>query len=1370
MRLLVCIFLLVCASPLRAEDRTEVLVLLHEAGRVERYDCSTSSHLGTLISGLPPANQILVDPQNRLLISTGKPGEKGRVLRYDSTNGGSIKTLIDVPEGYGGQLARATGMTFRNGALLVGSQGDGRVKQYSYPDGQWEQDVAFTTPGSLTQIAIHEDRLYLTDYSGQALRRAPFVAGASVAPIWVTQPGQSPWGLAFDDAGAAYWSTSGNRIFRSTADGTVEWAGLSGELSTPIGLCSGPENTLYCASLTGKVTVWSLSDPQKGKLLRTIGGDEMTGPISVIIAPKISQAEFAYRPIDLTEVTPEKVDFFEAKVRPLLLTHCVDCHGPEQQEGGLRLDSRAAWQRGGKTGAVIVPGKPDESLLIRAVQYLDKDLHMPPDHPMHAADIAALEQWIATGAIDPREPTTPLPPETARTLVDPWEEDFQARLDWWSLKPLARAEPPLAADAEWNKNPVDRFLWRSLHNAGLEPSAPADAETLLRRMSFVLTGLPPSVELHDEMIARWKQDPDAATEWLADTLLASPHFGEHFARHWMDAVRYTDTYGYEWDNPAKGSWEYRDYLIRAFNNDIGYDTLVREQLAGDLLPTQRINDVDQLNESRIGPMFYHLGEHRHGSSLAFNGIHQEMVNNKIDAFSRVFLATSVACARCHNHKLEAISQKDYYSLGAVFMTPRWSSRPIDSEARYSGGLRQLSDGRVKIREHLAARWKSIQISPSQWLPLVDSLPQPPAIEDPRWPLWMAAQKQAVAPDRWKQMLAQVRAEVASRVEANRSLTTLTDFSSDRLPTGWVMEGVGFESGRVTDGTPLISLDGEKAVAKFLTQGLHSGALSSKLPGVLRMPPQQHVPGKFVSVLLAGDEYSGTLVLDENTFQNETVAFLKQPEPAWRSYADASLINGVTRVTIDFATSLLNPNFPPRTGLAAGLPNNDLGYDKRSWLSILRIVSHDGGGSPKNELPHLKSLLAMENEVPSTDDEIHQRLSQWLTDTVVRWCRNECQPGDPEILNWLMANGLLACQFADDPELKALVDDYREVEAALPFPRAVNSMDEREMARASLYFNIRGNVDATGDLMTPAFLRMFEGHNQVAGSSGSGRLELAESLLSPDHPLTSRVYANRLWQWVFGAGIVQTPDDFGHLGDRPSHPELLDWLSRDLMQKGWSTKTVVRRLVTSRAFRQGGTPQQFTLQRDPSNRLLHHFATRRLEAESIRDALLSVSGRLDDQLYGRPINPPRLVEDGSKRLYSGPVDGNGRRSLYLTMSIMDPPKFLTTFDLPDLKLPSGRRNVTNVPAQALLMMNDPFVHQMADVWSARLVLEPDTDVASRVARMFLRAFGRNATNEELQQWTDFAGQLQTGNPILIDAQVWKGVAHTMFNSPEFIYIR
>ena len=332
------------------------------------------------------------------------------------------------------------------------------------------------------------------------------------------------------------------------------------------------------------------------------------------------------------------------------------------------------------------------------------------------------------------------------------------------------------------------------------------------------------------------------------------------------------------------------------------------------------------------------------------------------------------------------------------------------------------------------------------------------------------------------------------------------------------------------------------------------------------------------------------------------------------------------------------------------------------------------------------------------------------------------------------------------------------------------MDERQMARLSLHFNSRGDVDSLGELVEPDFLEIFEGRNDVANSPGSGRLELAESLLEPNHPLTSRVYVNRVWGWIFGTGLVSTPDNFGRLGDKPSHPELLDWLAHDFPRQGWSTKRLVRELVMSQTFRESGLATPQALERDPSNRLRHHYPTRRMEAESIRDSMLAVSGRLDPTLYGRPINPPRAVEDGSKRLFSGPVDGNGRRSLYLTMSIMAPPAFLSTFDLPDLKQPSGRRNATNVPTQALVMLNDPLSNQLAQHWATRLTKDLQTTPEDRIQGMFIDAFGREPQAAELKRWAASVRSFATTGEIMRDQAAWAQLAHTLFNTQEFIHYR
>ena len=400
----------------------------------------------------------------------------------------------------------------------------------------------------------------------------------------------------------------------------------------------------------------------------------------------------------------EDTEFFETRIRPVLVKHCYECHSSASAEvkGGLQLDFRDGIRKGGDSGAAVVPGKPTKSLILQALRH--ESFEMPPDRKLPDRVIADFERWILKGANDPRD-KPPTKKEVARAA---WQAKLDERSSWWSLQSLKPVAAPNREDNERGKGPVDRFILAKLGEHGLAPAKAANAETLLRRLSFVLTGLPPKPAQVEAFPEAFVENSDAALKTLVDELLETPQFGERFARHWMDVVRYTDTYGYEWDNPAKGSHEYRDYLIRAFNDDIGFDQLIREQVAGDLLPEQRINSKAGVNESMIGPMFYHMGEHRHGNSLNFNGIHQEMVNNKIDAFSKAFLAMTVACARCHDHKLDAISQADYYALAGMFMTPRWTSRVIDAPGKHDAAIGRLKELRHQIRDELATHWKSRQ--------------------------------------------------------------------------------------------------------------------------------------------------------------------------------------------------------------------------------------------------------------------------------------------------------------------------------------------------------------------------------------------------------------------------------------------------------------------------------------------------------------------------------------------------------------------------------------------------------------------------------------------------------------------------------------
>ncbi|MCA9075247.1 MAG: PSD1 domain-containing protein [Planctomycetaceae bacterium] len=1071
----------------------------------------------------------------------------------------------------------------------------------------------------------------------------------------------------------------------------------------------------------------------------------------------------------------ESVDFFETNIRPVLVKHCYECHSSTSTEakGGLLVDFREGLLKGGESGPSVVPHQPDESLLLAAMRH--ESFEMPPSGKLPEQVIADFEQWIKDGAVDPRD-EPPSPTQAAEML---WKEQLAERRDWWSLQPPEFHSPPQVDDEQWSREPVDQFVWSAMDEAGLSPVESANATTLLRRLSFVLTGLPPTPEQVASFPAAYEAKAELALETLVDELLDSPQFGERFARHWMDVIRYTDTYGYEWDNPARGSWEYRDYLIRAFNEDVGFDQLIREQIAGDLLAVPRINSEAGLNESMIGPMFFHLGEHRHGSSLAFNGIHQDMVNNKIDAFSKAFLAMTVACARCHDHKLDAISQADYYALAGVFMSPRWTARVIDAPGKHDQQIEELKQLREEIHRELASLWQSnttrLQAAELRsWAESQASSWTDAKLDEMYYPLAkLVGTTDDTIVETWSTLEAEWQTAREQRAESNAAgFTVLTDFSEPGLPDGWVAEGDGMVHGYVNDGMPLVSLADGKLVERMLPRGYHTHALSSKLAGAVRLPSQDAVPGQFVSLELQGGEWAGSLVVPQNAFQNEPLSFLggNSDTSSWVTVTDETLKNGVCRVLTEIDTATLHPNFPPRTGLAkvgeVTLPDDDLGINKRSWFSLTKVVTHDAAGTPTPTLDEFAPLLTEDS--PVDVDDAWQRVSAWLTEAVTRWSTNVPTTADVRLMNWLVSQELLPNRPDDSPVIASLVERYRDVENRIDYSRSVISMDERGVTPVDYRLNVRGDVDNEGPAIPRGFLEVFADTYGVGETTGSGRLELAEYLSSPDNPQTARVYVNRVWQWVFGTGIVATPSDFGKLGDRPSHLELLDWLALQFMSEGWSTKKLIRRLVLSQTFRQSGTVTDSARESDPDNRLLHHFPTRRLEAEALRDSLLFVSGELDAQLYGPPIHPPRLVEDGAKRLLSGALDSEGRRSIYMQMSIMDPPKFLVCFNLPDLKLPTGRRDVTNVPVQALALLNDPFVVQMSEKWGERLIADDSASAEQRVRAMFVRALGRSPGDRELRRWTDAVADFSQSDELMTDTNAWTELAHAMFNTKEFLY--
>jgi len=765
---------------------------------------------------------------------------------------------------------------------------------------------------------------------------------------------------------------------------------------------------------------------------------------------------------------------FESKIRPVLVEHCLECHSVEsgKAKGGLRLDDREAVLRGGDSGPGLVPGKPEESLLLAAIRHSDPDLEMPPRKDRLAEGILKdFEQWIAAGAPDPRESANGKGGRTG--------DDFESRKQHWSFRPVVAPKIPEPKRSDWAYNEIDRFILAKLEENGLEPSPDADPGVFLRRLSFDLTGLPPSSVIGKQSPAIGQStapntDHRTRVTETIDSFLASPSYGQRWARHWLDVVRFAESNGKEANLIYPHAWRYRDYVIDAFDRDLPYDRFLTEQLAGDLLATG--NDTERAR-LLIATGFLAMGP----KSLAEQNPAQfaaDVADEQIDALSRAFLATSLACARCHDHKSDPVTMKDYYALAGIFKS---------TETRYG-----------------------------TW---VDS-------------------------------------------ENNRggTLIRLPDLSGQLIPN--------------------------RSITKKEVDDLHA-----------------------------------------------KLAQLEADEKAGRERVEKARAEG-----------------------------RDLQLDFNEMLrEALRILWTRGPVVGKLE----------------TVDENGNALP--------------------------LAMGVLeAASRIDSPR-------YERGELAHPaeiVPRAVPTL-----------FGLASEGAVPADT--------------------SGRLELAKWITDPGHPLTARVMVNRVWTHLFGAGLVETVDDFGRTGAAPSHPELLDYLASRFVAEGWSVKALIREIVSSRTYQQASTWREEAFLKDPDNRLLWRQSKRRLDAESIRDAMLAASGELD--LSPRPGSLVADLEVQSaamipfNKIIPEDLDGSTHRSVYLPVMRDQLPDVLRQFDFAEPSLVTGKRDSTNVPPQALYLMNSDFVRARAAALAKRVMKVQEE---ARIGEAYQLCLNRAADEEELMLMQKF----------------------------------
>lgn len=924
--------------------------------------------------------------------------------------------------------------------------------------------------------------------------------------------------------------------------------------------------------------------------------------------------------------------FFESRVRPVLAEHCLPCHGPAKQKGGLRLDHGSFLMKGGDNGPALVPGDPEASQMLQAVGFADVDLQMPPDGKLPDALLDDLRTWIAAGAIWPDEP---LPLVGAKAVFDL----AGRRASHWAWQPLSTTEAPALA-SPWPRNDVDRFVLARLEAEGLAPAPRADKSTLLRRLTFDLTGLPPSPEAAKAFV----EDPAPdAYDRAVDRLLATPQFGEHWARMWLDLTRYAETYGFEQDFNIREAWRYRDYVIRAFNADLPYDQFVREHLAGDLLSSPRLNPEDGSNESILATGGWLMYQTQH-APVDVRMDYADRVDNEIDVFGKTFLGMTVACARCHDHKFDAISTADYYALAGVFRSARQAYVERDPGDEVAAAVQALAP--------LSARGKAL-------LPAMDASPTPVSLP----------------PD----------------------AVLFEDFSDGYA--GWFASGAAF--GDAPTGASAWMPLNKRTRLRLPTGVAHSGTLGTKLRGVLRSPTFRLSHDR-IQFLAAGKDAQIRLVIEGYQLRD--------------------------LVPLLFESTLLDVKHG----------------NQFRWLEMGGLGKYQGCEAYLEFIDPGEGYLGVDQILFS-------------------------DAGPPP------APAEYAAPEINPDGFKAILREMDAVQGTIPDPEWALTLADGNGLDEPIF--VRGNPRNHGETVPRRFLEALAGPDQPSLGAGSGRLALADRLLDPANPLPARVMVNRIWQHLFGRGLVATVDNFGAMGQPPSHPELLDYLAAQFRADGWSIKHMIRTLVTSETYRMSSVPNDPHAEEvDPANILLHRMPLRRLHAEPIRDALLAVAGTLDPQ-SGGPSVPAYIspfMGGLRKPATSGPMDGARRRSIYVELRRNFLPAFLQAFDFPTPDTTHGQRNVSNVPAQSLVLMNDPFVAEQAAAWAARRCEEDAASPEARIEALYWDAFARAPRAEEtataLQFLRDQAAPYQGSEAeALRDPRAWSELCHALYTLKEFVFI-
>lgn len=1088
-------------------------------------------------------------------------------------------------------------------------------------------------------------------------------------------------------------------------------------------------------------------------------------------------------------VNSEAARFFETRIRPVLVARCYECHGPDsKQEGNLRLDSRAALLKGGDIGPAIKPGDPKGSLLVGAINHGDV-VQMPPKTKLPQQEIADLTAWVGQGALWPGEVPPASVPEQARPAEKSASTISHEARDFWAYKPPLEPSVPTVADKAWPRSPIDFFLLSSLEARGLKPASPADKRALIRRATFDLHGLPPTP---GEVEAFLSDTSSEAFAKLIDRLLASPRYGERWGRRWLDIARYADSNGMDENMAMAEAWRYRDYVIGAFNKDMPYDEFVQQQLAGDLLaPADDAANFERL----VATGFLVLGPKMLAEDDPVK-MEMDIVDEQIDTIGRAFMGLTLGCARCHDHKFDPIPTADYYSLAGIFKSTKtmenyrvvamWSERPLatsqelarlsshDAEiARVAAELKAATDAaneklqgqaRSKLADYLlaagsrerqkatlaalAAEFESAQASSEALVIEAEKYDHGNVVRD------FATYGQGIGVIYNAGPLPNVAEYEFALPAAGTYRIALRYAAAEARGVRLILDGRQLKSDAAGDVTGSWTPDGQRwsmeAVAP-LASGRHALRLERDGP-FPHLDKVALLPARFAKDPATGDWHIVGQSVDHRGLNPEILA-------GWTDYLARVKDNPNSVFALWQAWQQADPSVSPSavdetSSVAAALLRSPR---PRSLVELAaRYAELFSEAESAGKVQHKAST----KKNASLNDPALEAFRQVLVD-----------PHGP----FVAPKGIEASY---SPETRTALANLKQersrLEKARPDVQRTLAVADREPQ--NLRVHVRGSHLTLGDEVPRRFPLVLAGDDQPPiAEKSSGRLELARWLTRGDHPLTSRVMVNRIWQGHFGEGLVRSSDNFGQLGERPDNQPLLDWLARRFVEGGWSIKAMHRLMMLSNAYQMSTSYDEHAAAADPENRLLWRMNRRRLEAEEVRDAILAASGQLDGRMGGTLLANKNHTYVTSTASTNNVNYENQRRSIYLPVVRSAVYDVFSAFDFADPSTMNGRRPSTTVPPQALFMMNSPLILRHSRAMAEGLLGDDSLDEGGRVNFAYQLAYSRLPNTMETSRALQFVSGYETdlvGKKIeAAEARVraWQALCRVILSSNEFIYV-